>query len=50
MPTEDTLREAIRDADAGVFVSSEKVHGWMRSWGTAAEQPRPEPDIFPDDT
>ena len=45
--TDDELREDIRRADEeGTFVSAEKVHAWMRSWGTDNELPRPKPDVF----
>ena len=44
--SEADLQDAVRKADEGVFVSAEKVHAWMRSWGTDNELPRPEPDIF----
>ena len=45
--TEEDLREAVRRADAGgPFISAEKVHEWMRSWGTENELPRPKPDIY----
>ena len=36
---------AIAEADKGVFVSQEAVDRWMESWGTANEQPFPEPDV-----
>jgi predicted transcriptional regulator len=42
------LREAVEEADMGVFISWEKVQAWMRSWGTSNELPPPEPDIFPE--
>jgi predicted transcriptional regulator len=38
---------AVAEADEGVFVSAEAVAAWMRTWGTAAEAPPPEPDILP---
>ena len=44
----ECLREAVAEADKGVFVSWEKVDAWMKSWGTDDELPMPEPDIFPD--
>lgn len=44
--TEADLEDAVREADKGVFISAEKVHEWMRSWGTDNELPRPEPDVF----
>lgn len=47
LPMED-LRQAIAEADRGIFVSSEAVDRWMESWGTENELPMPEPDIFPE--
>lgn len=43
---EQAIREAIIEADKGVFISSEAMHKWMNSWGTDNEAPRPKPDIF----
>lgn len=43
------LRQAIAEADKGIFVSSEAVDRWMESWGTDNELPMPEADIFPED-
>ena len=43
------IREAVEEADKGIFVSSEAVDRWMESWGTDNELPMPEPDIFPED-
>lgn len=40
------IREAIAEADKGVFVSQESVHKWMDSWDTENELPLPEPDVF----
>lgn len=45
---DEAIREAIAEADTGVFVSSEAVDRWMESWGTDNELPMPEPDIFID--
>ena len=41
------IREAVTEADKGVFVSEEKVTQWFEALGTENELPRPEPDIFP---
>ena len=41
------IREAIAEADRGVFISEEKMNAWMDSWDTENELPTPEPDIFP---
>ena len=40
------IREAMAEADRGVFVSQEAVHKWMDSWDSENELPLPEPDIF----
>ena len=40
------IRDAMAEADKGVFVSQEAVHKWMDSWDTENELPLPEPDIF----
>lgn len=40
------VEDAIREADQGVFVSQEAVHGWMETWDTAEEAPIPGPDVF----
>ena len=42
------IKEAIKKADKGVFVSEEAVDVWVDSWGAENELPVPEPDIFPD--
>ena len=42
------LQDAKAEADAGVFISHEKVRAWAKSLGTDDELPAPEPDIFPD--
>ena len=41
------IRDAMAEADNGVFVSEEAVHKWMDSWDTDNELPFPEPDVFP---
>ena len=40
------ISKAIDEADAGVFISAEAIDRWVESWGTEAELPFPEPDIF----
>ncbi len=40
------MRDAIAEADKGVFVSQEAVHKWMDSWDSENELPLPEPDVF----
>ena len=40
------IRDAMAEADRGVFVSEEAVHKWMDSWVSENELPMPEPDIF----
>lgn len=42
------IREAVIEADKGVFISQEKMAAWVSSWDTDSEYPLPEPDIFPD--
>ena len=46
---DEAIREAVAEADKGIFISSEAMDRWMESWGTDNELPAPEPDIFPDD-
>ena len=46
---DEAIREAVAEADKGIFVSQEAVHRWMDSWDTENELPMPEPDIFPAD-
>ena len=41
------IREAIAEADKGVFISEEKMDAWMDSWDTDGELSPPQPDIFP---
>ena len=40
------IRDAMAEADKGVFVSEEAVHKWMDSWDSDNELPFPEPDVF----
>ncbi len=42
----EALKEAIAEADKGVFISGEAMHRWIESWGTDHELPPPEPDVF----
>ena len=42
------LREAVQEADKGVFISSQSIHRWLESLDTDAPLPFPEPDILPD--
>ena len=42
------IREALAEADKGIFTSQEKMDAWVSSWGTDSELPPPEPDLFPD--
>ncbi len=44
----ECLREAIAEADKGVFISEEAMDAWVESWGTEKELPMPKPDIFSD--
>ena len=40
------IRDAMAEADKGVFVSEEKMTEWFLSLDTENELPPPEPDIF----
>ncbi len=40
------IRAALEEADAGAFVSEAAMNDWVSSWGTDAETPPPEPDVF----
>jgi hypothetical protein len=40
------IRDAVLEAQKGVFVSQEAVHTWMDSWDTENELPMPKPDVF----
>lgn len=40
------VEEALEEAKAGVFISSEAMNAWVDSWGTENELPPPEPDVF----
>ena len=41
------IEEAVKEADKGVFISSQAMNNWMDSWESDEELPVPEPDIFP---
>ncbi len=41
------IRAAIREAEAGSFVSEKAMNDWVSSWGTDSETPAPEPDVLP---
>lgn len=41
------IKEAMVEADKGIFISDEKMTEWFMSLGTDHELPEPEPDIFP---
>jgi predicted transcriptional regulator len=43
----ECLREAVAEADKGVFISEEAMDTWINSWGTENELPTPKPDVFP---
>jgi predicted transcriptional regulator len=38
----ELTEQAIREVDAGLGVHHDRVVAWVQSWGTSAEQPRPE--------
>ena len=40
------IREALEEADKGIFVSSESMEKWFLSLGTDNELVRPKPDVF----
>ncbi|MEX6507362.1 hypothetical protein [Jiella sp. M17.18] len=43
----EAVRQALREADDGVFISEESVARWVQSWGTESELPPPDPDVLP---
>jgi predicted transcriptional regulator len=43
----ECFKEAVAEADKGVFISEETMDAWLLSWDTDHELPPPEPDIFP---
>jgi len=43
------VRDALLEADKGIFVSQKAVHDWMDSWDTENELPKPKADIFLND-
>ena len=44
----EIIRQAMADADKGVFISEEKMDAWVMSWDSENELPEPAPDVFPD--
>jgi predicted transcriptional regulator len=44
------IDEALKEAEAGIFISGDKFLDWIKSWGTENELLMPEPDIFPEKT
>ena len=44
----ESLMAAIKEADAGIFVSGEAVEKWMDRWADGFDDPFPEPDVFPE--
>lgn len=44
----DMIRNALVEADKGLFVSEEAMTAWFESLGTDQELPEPEADISPD--
>jgi hypothetical protein len=45
----ESIRDAIAEADKGVFISGEAVERWLGRWAEGHDEPFPEPDIFPED-
>jgi predicted transcriptional regulator len=45
----ESIRDAIAEADKGVFISGEAVERWLGRWAEGYDEPFPEPDIFPED-
>lgn len=43
----ELLLGRMEEAEAGVFVSEDRVTEWVNSWFTGTELPKPEADIFP---
>lgn len=43
---DQVIRDAMAEADKGVFISEEKMTEWFLSLDTENELPPPEPDIF----
>ena len=42
----ECIREALAEAEKGVFISEEAVTKWVEAWGTDHELPPPKPDVF----
>lgn len=43
----EAVRQALKEAEDGVFISEAAVSQWVQGWGTPDEAPPPEPDVFP---
>jgi predicted transcriptional regulator len=43
----ELLLGRMEQAEAGVFVSEDRVTAWVDTWFTDTELPKPEADIFP---
>ena len=41
------IRDAVAEADKGIFISEDKMNDWMDSWDLEGELPPPKPDVFP---
>ena len=41
------IRDAVAEADKGIFISEDKMNDWMDSWDSEGELPPPKPDVFP---
>ena len=41
------IREAVAEADKGIFISEDRMNDWMDSWDSEGELPSPKPDVFP---
>lgn len=41
------VRQGLKEAENGVFISEAAVSRWVQSWGATDELPPPEPDVFP---
>jgi predicted transcriptional regulator len=42
------LEVALKEAEKGVWISSEAFDKWMERWAEGYDDPFPEPDIFPE--
>jgi RHH-type transcriptional regulator, rel operon repressor / antitoxin RelB len=41
------LDAAVKSAENGIGHSGDQIFGWLKSWGSDAELPSPQPDILP---